>query len=179
MKQLPANSREILALYWLQVAEIERSELHSSDAEAATQRALEPFLRDPPDTLAVMNFFNLYQIAMKLMASGEADKAKRLSDRFDLMIDAIRPEIPAEYIEPRSLAAALCAKLNDFDCSAREITAAYFALQQHISQSSTAALPPSSYDMASDYIVLGHALGTMALLAKSPSAEKGERTLGR
>lgn len=113
------------------------------------------------------------------MASGEVDKAKQLSDRFDLVIDTIRPELPAKYIKPRSLAAALCATLNDFDCSAREIMAAHVALQHYISQSNSAASPPSEYDMASNYIILGSALGTIALSANRHSAERGERHLGR
>lgn len=169
IKLRPAHAYGTSALYWLQLAEIERSDHHTSEADAAIHIALAPYLEDQPHPLGKSDFSGLYRVAMGLMARGEADKAKLLSDRFALMIDAISIKIPKNYIKPRSLAAALCGRLKDFECSAREIMAAYDTLQLHISQLSNAGSPPSGYDMAVDYVILASALGTIALSSNSNS----------
>jgi len=167
------------ALYWLQIAEIARSKRRASEAEAATRIALEPYLQGPAVGPGSYHFPDLYLMAVMLMASGEVEKARVLSDHFDPMIDAIKPKMPMKYIEPRSLAASLCGKLRDFDCSAREIMAAYEALRQDMSHSVTASSPKSGYAMASDYIKVGSALGAIAISSASKPGANGERNIGR
>lgn len=149
------------SVYWLRIAEIERAQHRMSEAEAATDTALKPYFQEPLDTSLRYYLRSLHQMATMLIASGEADKAKLLAERLDPLIAAIEPKIPSNYIEPRRLAAAVCSKIRDFDCSARQILAAYEAVQLKISLDANSGQSNSAFAQAREYLELGSTLATI------------------
>lgn len=157
------------SVYWLRIAEIERAQHRMSEAAAATDTALKPYLQEPLDASLRYYFRSLYQMATMLIASGEADKAKLLAERLDPLIDAIKPKIPSNYIEPRRLAAAVCSKIRDFACSARQILAAYEAVQLKISLDGNSGQSNSAFAQAREYLELGSTLATIDKESRSGS----------
>lgn len=164
LRELPSYLYPLSALFWLQIADIEKAAGNSRQAEAITLAALAPYSEATLEKTSPHDFSLLYRLATMLMARGEYDKAQMLSNRFDPFIEAIEPKLARSYIKPRSLAADLCGKLHDFVCASREILEAHKALQQKILAGSvTAGLSSSNSSLASDYAALGSALGSISI----------------
>jgi len=164
LQELPSYMYPLSALFWLQIADIEKAAGNSRQAEAITLAALAPYSETTLEKKSPHDFSLLYRLATMLMARGESDKAQMLSNRFDPFIEAIEPKLARSYIKPRSLAADLCGKLHDFVCASQEILEAHEALQQKILAGSvTAGSSSSNYSLASDYATLGSALGSISI----------------
>ncbi len=163
LKLLPEYMHDVAAIYWLRLADIEKTRHRVPAAEAAIDKALAPYLQGPPDASRTYNYPRLFVTATRLLANGELDKARQLSERFDFFINTLDSDRPRDFIEPYSLAATLCAHLGDFECSTRHIMAAHGALQDNNADMPADPSVDSKRSTAKHYSVLGKALGAMAI----------------
>ncbi|WP_426112052.1 hypothetical protein, partial [Pseudomonas sp. DSP3-2-2] len=78
LQELPSYMYPLSALFWLQIADIEKAAGNSRQAEVITLAALAPFSEASLEKTSPHDFSLIYRLATMLMASGESDKAQLL-----------------------------------------------------------------------------------------------------